>query len=66
MTGHVIVPGSCIHWKRRKKLLDRQLVVSRHTFYQMALDELTKREKGKYLELVAQANEDEEAASEAS
>lgn len=50
--GKLLIPASCIHWKRKKQLQGVLLMVYKRTFYQMSYEELTETEKKKYLELV--------------
>lgn len=51
--GKILVPTSCLHWKRKKQLQANLILVYGRSFYQLAPDELTEAEKSKYAEVVA-------------
>lgn len=47
---YVLVPASCIHWERVKKIgNDRRVRVGRHNFYLLLENEMTKTEVKKLL-----------------
>lgn len=46
--GFILLPYSCIHWERAKKFgTDRRVKIGRKSFFLMKLTELTKNEKDK-------------------
>ncbi|WP_175615914.1 hypothetical protein [Piscibacillus halophilus] len=46
-TGHILVPYSCMHWERKKKLIDMRIKIGRNSFFLLKEYELTKTEKRK-------------------
>ncbi|WP_445486487.1 hypothetical protein [Niallia sp. 03133] len=56
--GFILLPWSCIHWKRAKKLgNDRKIKIGRNSFFLIKINELTKKEEIKlqcYLEEMKQ------------
>jgi hypothetical protein len=48
LEGKLLIPASCIHWERKKKLSERMVSVFKQSFYLMTAAELTKNEKKKY------------------
>ena len=46
--GYILLPHSCIHWERAKKLgEERRVKIGRNSFFLMKIIELTKKEKEK-------------------
>lgn len=46
--GFILLPYSCIHWERAKKYgADRRVKIGRNSFFLMKITELTKNEKDK-------------------
>lgn len=53
--GFILVPWSCIHWKRAKTFgHDRKIKVGRKSFFLLKVNELTKNEKEKLEEYISQ------------
>lgn len=59
--GFILLPWSCIHWKRAKKLgNDRKIKIGRNSFFLIKIDELTDKEESKllyYLEELQQGDQ---------
>lgn len=55
--GYILLPFSCIHWKRAKNFgIDRKVKIGKHSFFLLKPNELTEIEKRKlerYLEELA-------------
>lgn len=44
--GFILLPWSCIHWERAKKLgYDRKIKIGRKSFFLLKMNEMTKTEK---------------------
>ncbi|MGG0718395.1 hypothetical protein ABE096_12495 [Robertmurraya massiliosenegalensis] len=44
--GYILLPWSCIHWERAKKLgYERKIKIGRKSFFLLRMDEMTKNEK---------------------
>lgn len=50
--GYILVPSSCVHWRRAKELNDRRVHVGRKVFYLVKDSELTKNEQKKLMDHV--------------
>lgn len=51
--GFMLLPWSCIHWQRAKKLgYDRKIKIGRKSFFLLRIDEMTKTEKMKLESLI--------------
>ena len=48
--GFILIPSSCIHWRRAKELSHRRAIVGRKTFYAMHESELNENEKKKLMD----------------
>lgn len=51
LEGKLLIPAECLHWERKKKLSERMVNVFKKSFYLMTDDELTNKEREKYLNL---------------
>ena len=47
MMGFILLPSSCIHWRRAKEISHRRVQVGRKTFYALNKSELNINEKKK-------------------
>jgi hypothetical protein len=56
--GKILVPTSCLHWKRKKQFQGNILHVYGRSFYQLAPEELSRAERTKYDQVVASIEED--------
>ncbi|WP_445505737.1 hypothetical protein [Niallia sp. 03091] len=57
--GFILLPWSCIHWKRAKKLgHDRKIKIGRNSFFLIKVDELTKKEEMKLQYYLEEMNHD--------
>jgi hypothetical protein len=54
MYNRVLVPATCFHWERKTVLKNYQIMIFKKGFYQVAFDDLTSKEKEKYLSMVQQ------------
>lgn len=51
--GYILLPWSCIHWQRAKKLgHDRKIKIGRKSFFLLRVEEMTKGEKLKLMSLI--------------
>ena len=51
--GFILLPGKCIHWKRAKAFAEnRRVKIGRNTFYMLKINELTKKEHEKLIEVI--------------
>lgn len=48
--NYILVPSSCIHWRRAKHFKDRRIMVGREAFYTVTPSELNKNELKKLKE----------------
>jgi hypothetical protein len=48
LTGHLLVPRDCIHWKRKANIEDRRIVIQKNVFFVLQESEMTKSEIEKY------------------
>jgi hypothetical protein len=48
MSGMMLVPRECIHWKRKLKLEDRRVTLQKRAFFVLAESEMSKTELIKY------------------
>lgn len=57
-SGFLLIPWSCIHWKRAKRLgNDRKIKIGRHSFFLLKENEMTKNEKMKLIDYVKDMKE---------
>ena len=55
--GYVLLPFSCIHWKRAQKMgAERRLKIGRNSYYLMRLQEMTDGELGKLQDHIEEVN----------
>lgn len=50
--GMILIPSTCIHWRRAKDFVDRRVKVGRKSFYALREDELNKKEQKKLIEQI--------------
>lgn len=50
MIGFILIPSSCLHWRRAKALTNRRVKVGRKTFYAVRQEELNAKELKKIIE----------------
>ncbi len=50
--GYILVPGSCLHWKKKQEFEARQVNVGKFTYYTLKREEMTKQTLEKYLQYV--------------
>lgn len=55
--GFILVPSSCIHWRRAKDIAHRRAIVGRKTFYALQEHELNDNEKKKLLDHLEEIKE---------
>jgi hypothetical protein len=52
MNGSILVPSSCMNWRRKKMFAARAIIIHAKSFYVMKPSELTPKEKNSFLEYV--------------
>jgi hypothetical protein len=65
MYNKVLVPAACFHWERRAILKDYQLIIFKKGFYQLSFDDLTRKEREKYLKHIQQQEYTESPSGDA-
>lgn len=50
--GFILIPSTCIHWRRAKDFTDRRVKVGRKSFYALRENELNKKEQKKLIEQI--------------
>ncbi|MBQ6448887.1 hypothetical protein KGR20_09475 [Cytobacillus oceanisediminis] len=56
--GYILLPWSCIHWKRAKTLgHDRKIKIGRKSYFLVKVDELTSKEETKLNTYLEEMNE---------
>lgn len=48
LEGKIVVPASCLHWERKKRMADQKVTLLGKTYYVMYLDDMTDLEYKKY------------------
>lgn len=48
--GMILIPSTCIHWRRAKDLTNRRVKVGRKSFYALREEELNVKEKKKIID----------------
>lgn len=48
--GYILLPSSCMHWRRTKEIQHRRIYVGRRTFYFVKYEELNKNEQKKLMQ----------------
>ena len=57
--GFVLVPASCLGWRKKQEIAaERQVYIGRRSFYMLRPDELTKSEKEKIMDYLAELEAD--------
>ena len=55
--GCILVPTSCIHWRRATEFAERRILVGRNSFYMLRLTEINDNEYNRLLDRIEKARE---------
>jgi hypothetical protein len=64
MYGNVLVPATCFHWQRKEALKEYRLIIFKKGFYQLSINDLTRKEKENYLRLIQEQEYTESPSGE--
>ena len=61
--GYILVPGSCLHWKKKQEYENRRVSIGCFTFYTLKREEMTKQANDKFLQYVSEIQAESEEVS---
>lgn len=60
--GYILVPGCCLHWKKKQEFADRQINIGKFTYYTLKREEMTKQAYAKLMQYIQEIHEEEEVS----